>query len=292
MSKNSMKDSYNIKDNYNRSIKIKSLIITLICVLLAVICLLPIYLLVINATRASGDIINSTTLIPGKELINNYKNLMSLDGFNPLTGFKNSFIIAASASLLSIFVSALTAYALVVYDFKLKGPAFTFILAVLMIPTQVSAIGFIEFMIDLDLHRGYVPLIVPAMAAPAIVFFIRQFMKSSFPLDIVEAARIDGSSEFRTFLTIGIPMLKPAMSVQLIFAFIANWNNFFIPSMIITDTDKYTLPMMINVLGSDRYTDHGMVYMGIALSIVPLVVVYFLLSKYIVEGVALGGVKE
>ena len=161
-----------------------------------------------------------------------------------------------------------------------------------MIPTQVSAIGFVQFMIKIGFFNTYVPLIVPAMAAPSTVFFIRQFMKSSFPLDIVEAARIDGSSEFRTFLTIGIPLLKPAMSVQLIFAFIANWNNFFTPSLIITRTEKYTLPMMINTLSSDRYTDYGMVYMGIALSIVPLIVVYFILSKYIIEGVALGGVKE
>ncbi|NLP25963.1 MAG: carbohydrate ABC transporter permease [Clostridiales bacterium] len=292
MSKNSMKDNYKIKDNYNTNLRIRSLIITVICVILAVICLLPIYLLIINATRNTSEILNGATLIPGDQTIINYKKLIALDGFNALTGFKNSFIIAGSSSLLSVFISALTAYALVVYDFKLKGPAFTFILAVLMIPTQVSAIGFVRFMIRLGFFNTYVPLIVPVMAAPATVFFIRQFMKSSFPLDIVEAARIDGSSEFRTFLTIGIPMLKPAMSVQLIFAFIFNWNNFFTPSMIITSTEKYTLPMMINTLSSDRYTDYGMVYMGIALSIVPLIVVYFILSKYIIEGVALGGVKE
>lgn len=287
-----MKDNYKIKDNYNTNLRIRSLIITVICVILAVICLLPIYLLIINATRNTSEILNGATLIPGDQTIINYKKLIALDGFNALTGFKNSFIIAGSSSLLSVFISALTAYALVVYDFKLKGPAFTFILAVLMIPTQVSAIGFVRFMIRLGFFNTYVPLIVPVMAAPATVFFIRQFMKSSFPLDIVEAARIDGSSEFRTFLTIGIPMLKPAMSVQLIFAFIFNWNNFFTPSMIITSTEKYTLPMMINTLSSDRYTDYGMVYMGIALSIVPLIVVYFILSKYIIEGVALGGVKE
>lgn len=287
-----MKDNYKIKDNYNTNLRIRSLIITVICVILAIICLLPIYLLIINATRNTSEILNGATLIPGDQTIINYKKLIALDGFNALTGFKNSFIIAGSSSLLSVFISALTAYALVVYDFKLKGPAFTFILAVLMIPTQVSAIGFVRFMIKLGFFNTYIPLIVPVMAAPATVFFIRQFMKSSFPLDIVEAARIDGSSEFRTFLTIGIPMLKPAMSVQLIFAFIFNWNNFFTPSMIITSTEKYTLPMMINTLSSDRYTDYGMVYMGIALSIVPLIVVYFILSKYIIEGVALGGVKE
>ena len=109
MSKNSMKESYKIKDNYNTSIKIKSLVITLICLILTIICLLPIYLLVINATRNTSDILNGATLIPGKETLNNYKNLMALDGFNALTGFKNSFIISGSAALLSVFISALTA---------------------------------------------------------------------------------------------------------------------------------------------------------------------------------------
>ena len=150
-------------------------------------------------------------------------------------------------------------------------------------------------MIKLGLSDSFIPLIVPTIAAPAIVFFMRQYLKSSFPLDIVEAARIDGCGEFRTFLTIAIPMMKPAIAVQAIFAFIQNWNNFYQPSMILVSRkfEQLTMPMMINMLKSnDKIADYGVIYAGIALSIIPVVVIYLLLSRFIVEGVALGGVKE
>ena len=147
----------------------------------------------------------------------------------------------------------------------------------------------------MGLSDSFIPLIVPTIAAPAIVFFMRQYLKSSFPLDIVEAARIDGCGEFRTFLTIAIPMMKPAIAVQAIFAFIQNWNNFYQPSMILVSRkfEQITMPMMINMLKSnDKIADYGVIYAGIALSIIPVVVIYLLLSRFIVEGVAFGGVKE
>lgn len=156
-----------------------------------------------------------------------------------------------------------------------------------MVPMQVTSVGFLQFMIKLGLSDSFIPLIVPTIAAPAIVFFMRQYLKSSFPLDIVEAARIDGCGEFRTFLTIAIPMMKPAIAVQAIFAFIQNWNNFYQPSMILVSRkfEQITMPMMINMLKSnDKIADYGVIYAGIALSIIPVVVIYLLLSRFIVEG--------
>ena len=120
-------------------------------------------------------------------------------------------------------------------------------------------------------------------------------MKSSFPLDIVEAARIAGCGEFRTFLSIAIPMMKPAIAVQAIFAFIASWNNFYTPNMILISVDlkKKTLPMMVSALqSSDKFNDYGAIYLAIALSIIPIIIAYVLLSRFIIAGVALGGVKE
>lgn len=286
------------KDNYTAKLRLKSGILFVVCVLLTIICLLPIYMLIINATRAHVDIQTQVSFIPGASLIDNINTLSTNSNFQvfqPLTGFRNSLIIAACSTFLSVFFSALTAYGLYVYDFKLKGPAYTFILAVMMVPMQVTSVGFLQFMIKLGLHDSYIPLIVPTVAAPAIVFFMRQYLQSSFPLDIVEAARIDGCGEFRTFLTIAIPMMKPAIAVQAIFAFIANWNNFYQPSMILVSrkAEQLTIPMMINALKSnDKVADYGVIYYAIALSILPLIVAYLILSKFIVEGVALGGVKE
>lgn len=292
-----MSTNYNIKDNYNKNLVIKSVIYFVFLAILALICILPIYILVINATRTSTAIVNGVSFIPSTHLFRNLKELITEPSykFDAFTGFKNSFIISASATFLSIFFSCLTAYGLSVYDFKLKGPAYTFIISVMMIPMQVTSVGFLQFMNNIGLTNTYIPLIVPAIAAPSIVFFMRQYMKSSFPLEIVEASRIDGCGEFRTFLQIGMPIMKPAVAVQSIFAFIANWNNFYMPSMILVSRkeSQLTLPMLISIISTnDKMNDYGVIYAAIALSIVPLVIVYLLCSKFIIAGVALGGVKE
>lgn len=293
-----MSSANGAKDNYTAKLRIKSIILFVVMILLTIICLLPIYILIVNATRASADVISNVSLIPGSHLAKNFHTLFNhpmFANFKPLIGFRNSAIIAGCATVLSVFFSALTAYGLVVYDFKLRGPAYTFILAVMMVPMQVTSVGFLQFMLKLNLGDSYIPLIVPTVAAPAIVFFMRQYLKSSFPLDIVEAARIDGCGEFRTFLTIAIPMMKPAIAVQAIFAFVANWNNFYQPSMILVSRkqNQLTIPMMVSMITSnDKVNDYGAKYAAIGLSIVPIVLVYLVLSKFIVEGVALGGVKE
>lgn len=285
----------------SQMIKIRTTIVTIIMILLAIISLLPIYILVVNATRTSVDISgNGISLIPGLNLFNNIGTLMDWSATNKiqydaLIGYRNSGIIAFSTTILTVLFSGMTAYGLVVYDFKLKNIAYTIILAVMMIPVQVTSVGFYQFMSRLGLTDSYIPLIIPAVAAPAVVFFMRQYMKSSFPLEIVEAARIDGCGEYRTFFTIGIPMMKPAFAVQAIFAFVANWNNYYTPSMILISREKsqLTLPMMVNtIISNDKLNDFGANYSAIMLSIIPVVIVYFIFSKFIVEGVALGGVKE
>ena len=172
---------------------------------------------------------------------------------------------------------------------------FTFILAVMMVPTQVTSVGFLNLIIDLKMLDSYIPLIIPSIAAPAIVFFMRQYMLSSFPLDIIEAARIDGSNEFRTFLTISIPMMKPAFAVQAIFAFIQKWNDYYNQSLVLVsgEPSQLTMPMMIQkVIAIDRTPNQGANYLAITLSIIPVIVIYLVLSKYIIAGVAAGGVKE
>ena len=285
----------------SQMIKIRTTIVTIIMILLAIISLLPIYILVVNATRTSVDISgHGISLIPGLNLFNNIGTLMDWSATNKiqydaLIGYRNSGIIAFSTTILTVLFSCMTAYGLVVYDFKLKNIAYTIILAVMMIPVQVTSVGFYQFMSRLGLTDSYIPLIIPAVAAPAVVFFMRQYMKSSFPLEIVEAARIDGCGEYRTFFTIGIPMMKPAFAVQAIFAFVANWNNYYTPSMILISREKsqLTLPMMVNtIISNDKLNDFGANYSAIMLSIIPVVIVYFIFSKFIVEGVALGGVKE
>lgn len=287
------------KGSYQTHVIVKSALIYIVLIILTLICLVPLWILIVNATRESNQIIGGISLIPSGHLFENIKTLQTNVLYNvfysPLIGLRNSLIIAGCCCALTVFFSGMTAYGLVVYDFKLKGPAFVFILAVMMVPTQVTAVGFMKMLINMNLLDSYIPLIVPSIAAPAIVFFMRQYMLSSFPLDIIEAARIDGSNELRTFLTISIPMMKPAFAVQAIFAFIQKWNDYYNQSLVLVSGKKnqLTMPMMVQkVIAIDRNADYGANYTAIFLSIIPVVVIYIVLSKFIIGGVAAGGVKE
>lgn len=287
------------KGGYQAHVIVKSVLIYVALIALTLMCLVPIWILVVNATRLHNDIIGNVSLLPSIHLFDNIKTLKEntlYNGFfHPLVGMRNSLIIAGCCCALTVFFSGMTAYGLVVYDFKLKGPAFVFILAVMMVPTQVTAVGFMKMLIKMNLLDSYLPLIIPSIAAPSIVFFMRQFMLSSFPLDIIEAARIDGSNEFRTFLTISIPMMKPAFAVQAIFAFIAKWNDYYNQSLVLVSSKKnqLTMPMMVQgVIAIDRNADYGANYTAIFLSILPVIITYIVLSKFIIGGVAAGGVKE
>ena len=284
------------KGGYQTKVLVKSILIYIALILLTLICLVPIWLLFVQATRTSIEAATGFSLIPGKNLLNNYKTLLNnsaYQSYRPLLGLRNSMIIAGCCCALTVFFSGMTAYGLVVYDFKLKGPMFVFVLAVMMIPTQVTSVGFQQLLINWKLLNSFVPLIIPAIAAPAIVFFMRQYMLSSFPLDIIEAARIDGSNEFRTFITISVPMMKPAFAVQAIFAFISKWNDYYTQSIVISDKSKMTMPIMVQtVLSIKNSVDYGATNFAVFFSIIPVIIVYVILSKFIIGGVAAGGVKE
>ena len=264
----------------------------IVLVLITLLCLFWFYILFINATRSNAQLTSGFSLVPRNNLFTNINNVMH--GTLPIMrGMLNSFIIAALASGLSVYFSTLTAYAIHVYDFKFKNAIFTFILAVMMIPTQVTALGFIKLVSNMKLTDSFIPLIVPAIAAPATFYYMKQYMESTLPHAIVEAARIDGAGEVRTFNTISLPMMKPAIAVQIIFAFVFNWNNYFTPALILHDDKKKTLPILIAQLRAADFLkfDMGQVYATIALSIFPVIVVYICLSRFIVGGVALGAVK-
>ena len=263
------------------------------CILLAIISLLPFVIMIINSTRSTTQIQqHAISLVPSTHLLENFKVLTGKP-FDPIKGFINSMIISCGATICTVYFSTMTAYALVAYDWRLRKPFFTMIMCVLMIPAQVTTIGFYQFMYSIGMTNNFLALILPAIASPTTVFFMRQFMIPSLPMEILQSARIDGAGEFRIFNQIVLPMMKPAMATQAIFAFVSSWNNLFLPLILLTKNDKYTMPIMVSLLNGDIYkTEYGAVYLGLLLTVLPLFVIYFLLSKYIIAGVALGGVKE
>ncbi len=262
------------------------------CIFLVVLSIIPFLVMIINSTRSTYEIQqHAFSLVPSTFLSSNLQVLLG-KSFNPMTGFINSIIISTGATLCTVYFSTLTAYALVAYDWRMRQPFFTFIMCIMMIPAQVTSIGFYKFMYQIGMTNNFLALILPAVAAPTTVFFMRQYMIPSLSLDIVSSARIDGAGEFYTFNRIVLPIMKPAIATQAIFAFVTSWNNLFMPLILLTNKDKYTMPIMVSLLRGDIYkTEFGAVYLGLTATVLPLLVIYFLLSKYIIAGVALGGVK-
>ena len=209
-------------------------------------------------------------------------------------GLGNSFLVAIFTAAFTTYFSAMTAYGIYMYNFKGKKTAFKFIMAVMMVPTQVSTLGFLQLITKLGIMNSYIPLIIPAIAAPVVFFYMYQSMEATLPYSIVEAARVDGSNEFYTFNAIVCPMLKPAFAVQSIFAFVSSWNNYFVPALVISDKKLWTVPIVIANARSADYMmfDLGVNYTLMTVAILPLIVIYFLLSRYIIGGVTAGGVKE
>lgn len=274
------------------TVTVKS-VIYIVCIFLSILSIFPFWIMFMNATRSTIEIQQTAvSLLPSKYLISNLQILLG-KSFNPFMGFLNSLLISTGSTVCAVYFSSLTAYGLVAYDWRLRQPFFTFIMCVLMVPAQMSSIGFYQMMYKLGWTNNFLPLILPAIAAPAMVFFMRQYLLATLSLDIVNSARIDGAGEFHTFNAIILPIMKPALATQAIFSFVASWNNLFMPLVLLTDKKKYTMPIMVSLLRGDIYkTEFGSVYLGLALTVLPLFVIYFLLSKYIIAGVALGGVKE
>ena len=185
----------------------------IVLVIISFFCLCWFYILFVNATRSNSELARGFRLLPSNNFWKNWTNLVN--GTIPiLYGLGNSLLVSTLSAVLCTYFSSMTAYAIHAYDFKLKKFMFTFILMIMMIPTQVTALGFVQLVDTLNLRDSFIPLIIPTIAAPVTFFYMKQYMESTLPLAIVESARIDGAGEFRTFNTIVLPRMKPAIAVS------------------------------------------------------------------------------
>lgn len=272
--------------------KIKKGILYFLLILLAAACLFPFLLMMVNATRSGSEIVTSFTLIPSTHTRENWEQVFKY--FNLFKGMWNSVKVAVPATLLTAYFSALTAYALAMYKFKGSNVIFVVILIFMMIPGQLSLIGFYNLCTKLHLVNTYIPLIIPAIAAPGTVFFLRQYVMSVMPPSLIEAARIDGARELYIFHRIAIPIMSPGIATMSIMGFIGNWNAYLMPMIILNKNEKFTLPVMMATLRSstDITANQGAIYLAVAISVIPILLVFAFFSKYIISSIAAGAVKE
>ena len=274
--------------------RIRSIVAHVVLIIFSFMCLFFFYVLIVNASHSHAELQKGFSALPGKYFWKNLMNVANDGSFPMFRGILNSIIVSGCSAVLCTYFSSLTAYGLYAYDFKARNVAFTFIMAILVMPTQVTAMGFLRLITKMGLYDSLLPLIIPSVASPAVFYFMYSYLQSSLPMSLVEAARIDGSGEFRTFNSIVLPTMKPAIAVQAIFTFVGSWNNYFVPALVIQSKSKMTVPILIATLRGADYMnfDMGKIYMMITVAIVPIIIVYLLLSKFIIAGVTLGGVKE
>jgi len=263
-----------------------------VMIVLGLLAIVPIYVLLINATRSTEEINMGISIIPSTNSLYNWK-ILAGRGFQIFQGFGNSAFISISTTVLSIYFSAMTAYGLHVYRFIGRMALWTIILIIIMLPSSLSIIGFYQFMSVLRLRDNYIPLIIPGIAAAGTVLFLRQYMMSVLSNELIDAARIDGAGEYRIFNIIILPVIIPALAAQAIFTFVGSWNNFMTPFILINSDKKYTLPMLVqNLRGNIYRAEYGAIYLGIAVSLIPIIIFYTFMSRFIITGITMGGLKE
>ena len=278
--------------NYRFTLSLTRVFIYIVLFILLIVTIIPIWLLIVNATRSTTEIQQGLSLLPSTHLVENY-NILLGKGLNLPRGFMNSAFLAVSSTIVTVYFSMLTAYGIVTYEFKGKQIFSNFIVVLVMIPMQLSIIGFYQYMSRLGLTDNYAALILPLIANAGGVFFGKQYLESMVLRDLIDAARIDGASELAIFHRVMMPLAIPGAATMGIFAFIASWNNFFNAFILISSLDKYTLPMLVQTLRGDVYrTEFGAIYLGLAATIVPIIIIYAFFSRYIVSGIAMGAIKE
>lgn len=233
----------------------------------------------VKLVHGAGD--NTQLVITPREHTITLKEFAKLFTRADFIGFRNSMLVTCISTLLNMYFSALTAYAITAYEWKLRAAFEKFIIVAMMIPSTVASIGFVQMCYKYHLINNLTMLIVPALATPMTVFFIRMYLKATFSKEIVESARIDGAGEFRIFNQIMLPLMKPAIATQAIFCFVASWTDEWVPRIILIDNSKdiKTLPLVGSIQGAGL------------LMLLPPIILYAFLSKHIVEGIALGSVK-
>ena len=287
----------------SRAYKIMSIIIL---VILALLFLFPLYWIITGAFKSPQDIFNTKPVLwPTEWVTRNFDNLFSkrtaplfqigenIVGPTAPAAFRwllNTVFMAVMAMLLTCLTAAMAGYALAKKRFTGRAILFSLIVCAMALPKQVILIPLLKEMALLDLYDSLWAVIFPTVGWPFGVFLMKQFSES-IPGEILEAARIDGASELRTFTTVVLPMVKPGIGALAIFTFINSWNDYFMQLVMLPSGNNYTISLGIASLQGDGTVDMGLLMAGAALASVPIIIVFLIFQKYFTQGITMGAVK-
>lgn len=268
---------------------ISNIAIYILLIILLLLSVVPFYIMMINSTHSSFDIVTKLNIWPGSNLMENYENMQKK--INIWRGFFNSIMISLPFTLLTGYFGTLTAYGFAKFNFKGKNILFVIVLSSMMMPTQLSVIGFYQLNLKLHLMNSYLPFILPGIAKASTVFFMKGMIEQGIPDSLLEAGRVEGCSEIGIFNKLILPCVMPGVATMCIFNFVESWNKYMEPLIIMTDKNKYTMPVMIAMIRGLYQSNYGAMYLAIAISVVPIIIVYLFMSKYIINGLTMGSEK-
>lgn len=262
--------------------------VVVILILLTVFFLFPLYWIVTGSFKNTIEI-NAREIIwfPQEPTVDNYMRLFEHPALRWLF---NIVFISAMATLLTCLTASLAGYALGKKRFIGQGILFTIIICAMALPKQVIVIPLNQEMTFLGLNNNLWAVILPTVGWPFGVFLMKQFSET-IPSEILEAARVDGAGELRTFTTVVLPMIKPGIGALAIFTFVNTWNDYFLQLVMLLDDTVWTLPLGIAKLQGEMSTDFGLIMAGAALASIPIIVVFISFQKYFTQGIAMGAVK-
>ncbi len=261
-------------------------LLILFCTFVALVAFYPFFVMVISSTHDNFNIVSKINVLPGRHLAENYERLTR--NMNILVGIKNSIVLSVAVTVIETYFTVMTAYAFAKFKFRGRNFLFGVILVFMMLPGQLGIIGFYKEIQALDMMNSYFPLIVPSIANCFAVFFYKQYMDTSLPTELIEAAIMDGCREIQIFHNIVIPLVKPAMVTQAVLTFIGTWNSYLNPLILLNEKEKFTLTLMIATVRDATNAEYGAQYLGMVISVIPTVIIYCFGSKTIMEKITVG----
>ena len=259
--------------------------------ILAVLVLIPFYWMFVNSLKAQGDFYSATsTLFPANPTLANYKELLTDTHYGLWIG--NSFLISLLVVLIGLFICAASGFAFAAYDFKFRSLIFWTVLGTVAIPDIVTIIPVFNIMVKLGLIDSYASLVLPFAVSMFGIFLVKQFVETSFPMELLESARIDGLSEYGIFFRVVLPLIRPGLAVLGIFLWMSSWSSYFWPLIMIRSEVKMTLPLGLATLYANPWDlKYGVLMAGNVLATVPIILLYLLAQRQFIEGLTGGAVK-
>ncbi len=268
--------------------RISAAIKQIILILMTLVMFFPLYIVFVMGTYYSEDIFKGLPMLPSDYFLTNLKLVISKGFFS---AYLNSITVSVASVILSVLISTMIGFALAKYNFKGKKFIFAFVMAIMMIPGQISMIGYMLEMRKMNLINTLLPLIFTWAAHPLGAFLMMQFISDGIPDELLESARLDGCSEPGIFFKIVIPCIKSGFVTLATLVFLWSWNNYVLPLILINKQELFTIPLMVNNLSNAFRSDYGAIMCALGLSVLPMIVIFSLCSRTFIQGIAAGAVK-